>query len=147
MKLTIFIGSVFQCGADFVKVNQQGYVGIEPEVGRRYASLDGDADRLIYFYYDEDMKFHMLDGDKIAVLIADYLGELLKASKIDITLGLVQTAYANGSSTNYMKDVLVGKFIDCARNTDLTCLHFSLGPACDLHSNWGEAFTSRSSKI
>lgn len=38
------------------------------EVGTRATSLDGDADRLVYFYLDTQGKFKLLDGDKIATL-------------------------------------------------------------------------------
>ncbi len=38
------------------------------EVGIRGASLDGDADRLVYFYLDDQGNFKLLDGDKIATL-------------------------------------------------------------------------------
>lgn len=38
------------------------------EVGTRAASLDGDADRLVYFYRDTQGNFKLLDGDKIATL-------------------------------------------------------------------------------
>jgi phosphoacetylglucosamine mutase len=38
------------------------------EVGTRAASLDGDADRLVYFYLDTQGNFKLLDGDKIATL-------------------------------------------------------------------------------
>lgn len=48
-----------------------------------------------------------MDGDKIATLIASYLKELIQASNLDIQLGLVQTAYANGASTNYISELLV----------------------------------------
>lgn len=35
----------------------------------RCASIDGDADRIMYFYNEQDSgKFVMLDGDKIATL-------------------------------------------------------------------------------
>lgn len=80
----------------------------------RSVSIDGDADRIVYFYMDEYEKFHILDGDKIATLIAEYLKELLKESHLSFQLGLVQTAYANGSSTDYILNVLVCIFIvDC----------------------------------
>lgn len=35
--------------------------------GVRYVSFDGDADRIVYFYVEEG-KFYLLDGDKIATL-------------------------------------------------------------------------------
>ena len=46
------------CGADFVKTTQR----LPPSLagvlrpGQRACSLDGDADRLIYYYLDEDRK-------------------------------------------------------------------------------------------
>lgn len=96
------------CGADYVKVNQREPSSLQLEPNKRYVSLDGDADRLIYYYQNsKDHKFHMLDGDKIAVLIAKYLKEtLVKAGLDDIALSIIQTAYANGSSTNYIRQVL-----------------------------------------
>ncbi len=33
------------------------------EIGTRAASLDGDADRLVYFYLDSKGIFKLLDGD------------------------------------------------------------------------------------
>lgn len=38
------------------------------EAGIRAASVDGDADRLVYFYIDNQGVFNLLDGDKIATL-------------------------------------------------------------------------------
>ncbi len=37
-------------------------------VQNRCVAVDGDADRVMYFYNDESGKFCMLDGDKIATL-------------------------------------------------------------------------------
>ena len=34
------------CGADFVKTGQRAPLGMQLENGKRYCSLDGDADRL-----------------------------------------------------------------------------------------------------
>lgn len=70
-------------------------------------SVDGDADRVVYYYTDENGKFHLLDGDRIAILVAGYLKELLQDINIDLNLGLVQTAYANGASTEYISNHLV----------------------------------------
>ncbi len=41
--------------------------------------------------------------------VAGYLKELLTRAKLDLNLVLVQTAYANGSSTKYIKDQLVNQ--------------------------------------
>jgi phosphoacetylglucosamine mutase len=73
----------------------------------RCVSIDGDADRIVYYYTDKYNKFHLLDGDRIAILVAAYLKELLEQSDLNLQLGLVQTAYANGGSTAYISDTLV----------------------------------------
>lgn len=96
-----------------MKVEKRGPPNLPIEKCTRYVSFDGDADRVIYFYYDENKRFRMLDGDKIAVLFALHLGDLLKQSGIpDLKLGLVQTAYANGSSTKYIENDLVSPKIN-----------------------------------
>lgn len=89
-----------------MKTAQCAPEGVPQEPNVRCVSVDGDADRIVYFYTDENNTFHLLDGDRIATLIAAYLKELLTASKLDIQLGLVQTAYANGASTNYISNEL-----------------------------------------
>ncbi|KAK6531665.1 Phosphoacetylglucosamine Mutase [Orbilia ellipsospora] len=95
----------YQCGADFVKVGQRLPPSItSPQPLARYASLDGDADRIVYYYVDKSNTFHLLDGDKIATLAASFIVDLVRASGIaDFNLGVVQTAYANGNSTKYIE--------------------------------------------
>ena len=73
----------------------------------RCCSIDGDADRIVYYYTDKNNKFHLMDGDRIAILVASYLKELLEKSNLKLNLGLVQTAYANGGSTAYISKLLV----------------------------------------
>lgn len=34
----------------------------------KYVSVDGDADRIVYSFIDENNKFYLLDGDRIATL-------------------------------------------------------------------------------
>ena len=50
-------------------------VDLETDFGRRFASFDGDADRLVYFYPDrkDPAKMRLLDGDKIAALFALFI--------------------------------------------------------------------------
>ncbi|EWM26015.1 phosphoacetylglucosamine mutase [Nannochloropsis gaditana] len=106
-----------KCGAEFVQKGQQPPKGMEDErdKGRRWASFDGDADRLVYHFYDQEGKWHLLDGDKMAVLAADFLMDALKESGLpppgdeggqagDWKVAVVQTAYANGASTRYLRD-------------------------------------------
>lgn len=97
----------FECGADFVKTNQKFPKGInnDCDLNTLFASFDGDADRLIC-YYRNTSGFQLLDGDKMATLIALYFENIFKAVDINLNVGLVQTAYANGSSTKYVQEVL-----------------------------------------
>jgi len=98
------------CGADYVKTSQKLPPSLANylKTGQRGCSLDGDADRLMYFYIDERNQFRMLDGDKIAALVAGFIVDLIKTANLDseIKVGVVQTAYANGSSTKYLAERL-----------------------------------------
>ncbi|XP_066468576.1 phosphoacetylglucosamine mutase isoform X2 [Tiliqua scincoides] len=94
------------CGADFVKVHQKPPVGLEIKSNEKCCSYDGDADRIVYYYIDETGCFHLLDGDKIATLICSFLKELLVKTGQNLTMAVVQTAYANGSSTSYLEESL-----------------------------------------
>lgn len=81
-------------------------------------SFDGDADRIVFFAQKSETELaHLLDGDKIAVLIAVFLKEYVSSAEAaasaspagdapSIKVGVVQTAYANGASTDYVKNVL-----------------------------------------
>ncbi|XP_061559824.1 phosphoacetylglucosamine mutase isoform X4 [Phycodurus eques] len=95
-----------QCGADFVKVQQKPPTGVKVCSGERCCSFDGDADRIVYFYTDSEGRFHLLDGDKIATLISTFLKELLVQAGLNFKIAVVQTAYANGSSTRYLEDTM-----------------------------------------
>jgi phosphoacetylglucosamine mutase len=70
--------------------------------------LDGDADRLVYYFSDESNVFRLLDGDRIATLAASFIGDLARSAGIasKLKIGVVQTAYANGASTDYIEKVL-----------------------------------------
>ena len=95
------------CGADFVKTQQKLPPShADTPRGARCASFDGDADRLVYYYTDDGGKFHLLDGDKIATLAAMFIKDLVSQAGIDVGVGVVQTAYANGSSTTYLQKTL-----------------------------------------
>ncbi|OWB86917.1 phosphoacetylglucosamine mutase activity protein [[Candida] boidinii] len=99
------------CGADFVKTNQKlpssSSSSTSPFTPNQlYCSFDGDADRIVFYYYNENTGFHLLDGDRIATLLASFISSLLENLDTDLKLGIVQTAYANGSSTNFIKDEL-----------------------------------------
>jgi phosphoacetylglucosamine mutase len=98
------------CGSEHVQKQLQPptwYLSTPPD--QSYCcSLDGDADRIVFFS-SSGGKLTLLDGDKIAVLIGMFIqNELEKcysanASLPKINVGVVQTAYANGASTNYLQ--------------------------------------------
>ncbi|KAG4938729.1 hypothetical protein JHK86_044870 [Glycine max] len=79
----------------------------------RCVSLDGDADRLVYFIVPPKSsgRIDLVDGDKILSLFALFIREQLSFlnEKEDMKnchqahVGVIQTAYANGASTNYLK--------------------------------------------
>uniref|UniRef100_A0A668AS06 Phosphoacetylglucosamine mutase n=1 Tax=Myripristis murdjan TaxID=586833 RepID=A0A668AS06_9TELE len=110
-----------QCGADFVKVQQKAPTGVEMTVGERCCSFDGDADRIVYYYSSSAGRFHLLDGDKIATLISTFLKELLTQAGLDLKMAVVQTAYANGSSTQYLENTM--KVIMKCTKTGVKHLH------------------------
>jgi len=58
------------CGADFVYRGQKPPKGVDAKAdqGVSIASFDGDADRVVYHYFDEDGGWHLLDGDKLTCL-------------------------------------------------------------------------------
>lgn len=105
-------------GADYVQKEKIAPRGFGPaDVGIRCASLDGDADRLVYFIMPSDShnKIELVDGDKILSLFAVFIKEqlsiilkhdgILEDKSYQPTLGIVQTAYANGAATDYVKQL------------------------------------------
>ncbi|AAZ12869.1 phosphoacetylglucosamine mutase, putative [Trypanosoma equiperdum] len=72
-----------------------------------YYSLDGDADRVVAFFHDretgEDV-WRLLDGDRISILYALSVREWIGGEALKLLdVGVVQTAYANGASTDYIQ--------------------------------------------
>jgi phosphoacetylglucosamine mutase len=100
-----------KCGAEHVQKNKtlpRNFDQIEDK-NKKMASLDGDADRLVYFTIDSTTnKFRLLDGDKTIALYTLFIRDLLTQSDLSshLRIGIVQTAYANGASTIYMQHTL-----------------------------------------
>ncbi|GLD98356.1 hypothetical protein PINS_up007053 [Pythium insidiosum] len=97
-----------ECGAEHVQKARKPPVGLSRDAdrGKRFCSLDGDADRLVFHFFDEEGAWHLLDGDKIACLFAEFFADkmrVLELEKEGVTLGVVQTAYANGAATKYLQ--------------------------------------------
>lgn len=116
-----------KCGADFVKLHQCAPEGMVITPGDRCVTFDGDADRVLYFYLNKENKFCLLDGDRIATLMVGYLKDKLDKTGVVLEkgLGIVQTAYANGSSTSYAKSTL-GVPVACAK-TGVKHVHHKAG--------------------
>ncbi|KAI0392401.1 phosphoglucomutase/phosphomannomutase domain-containing protein [Xylariaceae sp. FL0594] len=97
-----------ECGADFVKTRQRAPANCKAAPGERWCSLDGDADRLIYYWFDRKTGFFMLDGDRIATLAASFIADLSRSAGLEdqLRIGVIQTAYANGASTKYIEQHL-----------------------------------------
>ncbi|XP_078736428.1 phosphoacetylglucosamine mutase [Lampetra fluviatilis] len=109
------------CGADYVKVQQKPPQGVELAPNAHCCSFDGDGDRVVFFYADDAGRFHLLDGDKIATLVAHFLQDLLKQAALQLQVSVVQTAYANGSSTHFLTGTL-GVPVHCVK-TGVKHLH------------------------
>ena len=113
------------CGSEHVqkqRVPPHWYESDVVDLPKPYcASIDGDSDRIVFFAERTtgngcNGDLILLDGDKIACLICLFVQEELSqltaavessdqiAAKLSV--GIVQTAYANGASTEYMKRVL-----------------------------------------
>jgi phosphoacetylglucosamine mutase len=110
------------CGADFVQkkrimpnlhVTESACAGKIKETtpGDVFASLDGDADRLVLYksavdgepgYTGVDSVI-VADGDRFAALTAMFVSKHLDVAGMnDVTIGVAQTAYSNGAATDYL---------------------------------------------
>jgi len=100
------------CGAEHCQKGRLPPVNFEGEslALKRCCAFDGDADRVVFFTFDAEGNFRLLDGDKIATLCALFINEqlatldLLPAAGGDVAVGAVQTAYANGASTRFIRE-------------------------------------------
>lgn len=92
------------CGADFVYSRQTWPIvhdGICVQTPwTLVASVDGDGDRLVYYCMDDERRFHIFDGSKIAILFAHYW---FRTCAKEQTCAMIQTAYTNGAATNYFR--------------------------------------------
>ncbi|VDP88618.1 unnamed protein product [Echinostoma caproni] len=122
------------CGADFVQTyckapqlydHESGANPLDP--GSRWATIDGDADRILYFYVPDksrntgdESQIILLDGDRIACLFAMFIKRLLPTDR-KLTIGVIQTAYANAASSIYLEQK-VGVPMVCV-STGMKYLH------------------------
>jgi phosphoacetylglucosamine mutase len=94
-----------RCGADFVEKEKTYPLGMcNIREGERCCSLDGDADRIVYFT-KRDSQFCLLNGDRIACLMVSYIWDIINSHDLHQVpdIGVIQTAYANGASKMYLQ--------------------------------------------
>ncbi|CAD8186336.1 unnamed protein product [Paramecium pentaurelia] len=94
------------CGSEFVQKEKKLPKNFVYDPNYRYASLDGDADRLVYYYFEQN-KLQIIEGDRFAILFAMYIKQQLqKKPDLKLSIGIIQTAYANSASTKYITENL-----------------------------------------
>lgn len=96
------------CGAEHVQKLQIPPAGIDVNSvpNTLLCSFDGDGDRIV-FHGMASGQWILLDGDRIACLVATLLLLEVKEAGLEgnLSLGIVQTAYANGASTAYLRSL------------------------------------------
>ena len=115
-----------KCGAEQIhkiRTLPIGLIGKETNIKNlRLASLDGDCDRLMYYYIDSNNNLNVLDGDKQICLIFEFMKPFIEKCGVKLTIGVVQTGYANGASRDYIENNLGLKSI--ITPTGVKHLHF-----------------------
>ena len=96
------------CGADYVQKARAPPCGVgapdQIPYDQRCCSLDGDADRLVYWRAEGPQQpFALLDGDRTACLVACHVCGLLAQAQLALSLAVVQTPYANGASAAFLR--------------------------------------------
>ena len=91
-----------KCGSDYVMNNltkdNVPYIG--QEHNKLGVSFDGDADRIIC-YFEENDKMYLLDGDHISALILYYFTNVLKLGNGLIDISVIHTGYSNGAFIDF----------------------------------------------
>lgn len=104
------------CGAEHAQKLQLPPGGFRPEIHADdlLSSFDGDGDRIVFHYFSTPSSgsatnpgWTLLDGDRIACLLSSFLHRSLVESGLDktVVMGIVQTAYANGASSGYLRSL------------------------------------------
>jgi len=93
------------CGAEHVHKEKSFPTGLPNKIhNKRFAALDGDADRSVYFYKDFHGNKIVLDGDKMATLIALFLKEELTKVFVNRKINVIHTGYSNGAMVKYLEE-------------------------------------------
>lgn len=89
------------CGSDFV-VNTLTIPSNIRENNQLYASLDGDADRVVFYFLSDQNEFQLLNGDKISALIAYYIAKQVADVK---NIAVIHTGYSNQAFIRYIRSL------------------------------------------
>lgn len=93
------------CSSDFVCSNEK--LPTTPvflkEMPYLRASLDGDADRIV-FYFTDHKRLNILNGDYIAALILTYLSKVVQDND-ELQIAYVYTGYTNDACVDYIKSL------------------------------------------
>lgn len=97
-----------ECGAAYVQLDQKLPRDWDPKkhANKKCVSIDGDADRQIYFYANENSEMTIIDGDKQFAFIIEYIRSLMdKCGVLDkVSHIMIQTAYRNQRTEEYLKE-------------------------------------------
>jgi phosphoacetylglucosamine mutase len=87
------------CGAEWVHKKRRPPVNVTADADEIIASLDGDADRIVYWTHpDPTTTLTCINGDKITVLLVTVIKKLLsKCQEASPNIRVVMTAYSNQS--------------------------------------------------
>lgn len=95
------------CGADFVQKQRKMpeiYSKAVPKC-KMWASLDGDADRLVMFE-KRDGGIALADGDRFAALVTQFISKHMKQAGVsELSVAVAQTAYSNGAATEFLSNL------------------------------------------
>ena len=112
-----------KCGADYVQKNNilpNILSNIKDLNNKIFVSLDGDADRFIYYYINKDNKLHILDGDNILLLFSKYIKDLINHYNLNENIHIIITNYTNDKIKEYLEQ---NNFIIHKTKTGVKNLH------------------------
>ena len=98
-------------GSDFIITNNQLPTEFD-DLSKLGCSIDGDADRFIFYYYSD--KLNILDGDYIAALYLKAITKMLNQVNKIITIGYIHSPYTNKAVINWVKTINPSINIKCA---------------------------------
>lgn len=122
-----------KCGSEYVQKNQKPpmlygddiYKFSSDKNNDIWCSVDGDVDRIVFYRIISTssplspITIHLFDGDRLMCLVVKYLKRV--TVNLSLNIGAVQTGYANGASTRYLKEELKVR-VFCTR-TGVKYLH------------------------